>query len=105
MRLTWDDLLVRAAFGQVETIASSRGDFDAKMNDPIWQEAMLGSKLVYAMHDAGKRPGPHECYAVAPPPALTGLDPREAPVDPSNVQVMSIRVWHSICRQVLGGPA
>jgi hypothetical protein len=89
----------------VETVAPSHEAFVARVNERSWQEEYLLSRLVYELHGAGKIPGPNECYALAPHPALGGPNPQLGePVQLEYVMVMSLRLWQSFCRQSLGGP-
>jgi hypothetical protein len=81
--------------GTMTTIAKSVDEFRAQVNDQAWQEEHLLSLLVYQLHEAGKIPGPNECYAFAPHPAFTGRLDRE------QVMILSIVVWQSICAQTL----
>jgi hypothetical protein len=90
--------------GTVETIANTYEDFIREVNEQWWQEAYLFSELVYELHQQGKVPGPGQCYALAPHPALGGPNPaRGEQVDPRFVMVMEIGAWQSICAQFLHG--
>jgi hypothetical protein len=92
--------------GDIEVMAPSRDAFTAEVNRQAWQEALLCSKLVAQLHQHGMKPGPAECYAINPHPAIGGPNPWSVDtIDPARVQVMSVRVWQSLCRQILGGPA
>jgi hypothetical protein len=92
--------------GEVERLAESYDAFVAEVNDPSWQETYLVSRLVFELHQAGKIPGPKQCYAVAPPAAVGGPNPMAGDVVPlQQITVMDIAVWQSICAQVLGGRA
>jgi hypothetical protein len=89
--------------GDLELIAPSRDAFTADVNRQEWQEALLGSKLVAALHEHGMKPGPAEVYAINPHPAFGGPNPWSAEtIEPARVQVMSVRAWQTICRQILG---
>jgi hypothetical protein len=90
--------------GEVERIAETYEAFTADVNDPAWQEVYLLSGLVYDLHQSGIVPGPGECYALAPHPALGGPNPflGEA-VDPRFVMTMDIAAWQSICSQASTG--
>src|SRR2546430_7672638 len=80
--------------GGVERIADSYEAFVAEVNQQWWQEVYLLSELVFRLHEAGKVPGPSQCYALAPHPALGGPNPMaDQPVDPRFVMVMEIGVW------------
>lgn len=90
--------------GQVERMAHSYEAFVADVNDRAWQEIYLLSKHVNALHEAGKIPGPGECYALVPHPALGGPNPLAGnPIDQRIVMIMQIGAWQSICSQVLSG--
>jgi len=90
--------------GQVERVAHSYEAFWADVNDGPWQEIYLLSKHVYALHEAGKIPGPGECYALVPHPALGGSNPLAGdPIDQRLVMIMPIGAWQQICGQVLRG--
>lgn len=92
--------------GQLHPIADRYNDFIQEVNEPWWQEVYLLSELIFQLHEAGKVPGPSQCYALAPHPALGGPNPMNgAAVDPNLVMVMDVPVWQSICAQSLGlGP-
>jgi hypothetical protein len=88
--------------GRLERIADSYDDFIREVNQQWWQEAYLLSKLVYQLHQAGKVPGPGQCYAIAPHPALGGPNPANGDaIDPGFVLVTDMAVWQSICAQSL----
>lgn len=89
--------------GGVEEVADSYESFVGCVNDVSWQEDFLLSRTVLDLHGAGKVPGPRECYAIAPHPALGGGPAGSIHV--ARVMVMSLNVWQSICRQTFGGPA
>jgi len=92
--------------GNVSMAAPSYEAFKSMVNDRSWQERHLLSRLVFDLHEVGKVPARNECYAIAPHPAVGGLNPvLGQDVDPARVMVMGLRVWQSICRQALGGPA
>jgi hypothetical protein len=88
--------------GDVERVADSYEAFVADVNQPWWQEVYLLLDLVFRLHEAGKVPGPGQCYALAPHPALGGPNPMAGqPVDPRFVMVMDIGVWQSVCAQAV----
>ena len=91
--------------GAVERLADSYEAFVADVNQQWWQEVYLLSELVFKLHEVGKVPGPGECYALAPHPALGGPNPMlDQSVDSQFVMVMDIGVWQSLCaRTVRGG--
>ncbi len=90
--------------GTVERVADSYEDFIAQVNERWWQEFYLLSELVHRLHLAGKVPGPRQCYALAPHPALGGPNPmRNQAVDAQFVMVMDIGVWQSLCSQFVQG--
>ena len=92
--------------GEVSTVAPTHEAFKSMVNDRDWQERHLLSRLVFDLHDALKVPALNECYAIKPHPAVGGPNPaRGEPVQLDQVMVISLRVWQSICRQALGGPA
>jgi hypothetical protein len=65
---------------------------------------LLGS-LISQLHDAGKVPGPGQCYALAPHPALGGPNPYTGgAVNTRFVTITDVVVWQSICAQTLAGP-
>jgi hypothetical protein len=89
--------------GDLEVMAPSRDAFTADVNRQGWQEALLGSKLVSQLHAHGVKAGPDEVYAINPHPAFGGPNPWSIEtIDPARVQVMSVRAWQAICRQILG---
>jgi hypothetical protein len=91
--------------GTIARVAESYDAFERGVNSLAWQEEYLLSRAVFDLHAAGKVPGPRQCYALAPHPRMGGWHPaRGGSPDPQRVMVMELVVWHSICRQVLGGP-
>jgi len=92
--------------GQLHRAADSYDAFVREVNEQWWQEVYLLSELVYELHQAGKVPGPGQCYALAPHPALGGPNPANGEaVDPRFVLVLDVVVWQSICARSLGlGP-
>ncbi len=87
---------------QLERLADTYEEFIREVNEPWWQEAFLLSELVYRLHEAGKIPGPGQCYALAPHPALGGRNPASGEaVDLDFVLVTDISVWQFICAQSL----
>jgi hypothetical protein len=88
--------------GTIEKVAETYEEFIASLNQQSWQEHFLLSKLVYELHQHGKIPGPGQCYALAPHPAIGGPNPTQGQkVDPRFVSVMDIAVWQSLCSQFL----
>lgn len=88
--------------GTLGRIADSYDEFMRDVNEQWWQEVYLMSKLVLQLHDAGKIPGPGQCYAI-PHPAIGGPNPASGDaVDPRFVTVMDVSVWQSLCAQFLG---
>ncbi len=89
--------------GQLQEVADSYEAFVREVNEQWWQEVYLLSELVLQLHEAGKVPGPGQCYALAPHPALGGPNPANGEaIDPRFVQVMDVGVWQSLCAQFLG---
>ena len=89
--------------GHMQQVADDYEAFVREVNEQWWQEVYLLSELVYQLHEAGKVPGPGQCYALAPHPALGGPNPANGEaVDPQFVQVMDVVVWQSLCAQFLG---
>jgi hypothetical protein len=92
--------------GEVVQVAETEEQFVAEVNQIWWQEAYLLSELVYRLHQDGKVPGPGECYALAPHPALGGPNPlRDERVDPRQVMVMDLGLWQQLCAQFVLGSA
>src|SRR5262245_39231648 len=90
--------------GTVHRVADSYEDFLAEVNQQWWQEVYLLSELVLHLHEAGKVPGPGQCYALAPHPALGGPNPLNGDaVDPRFVMLMEVFVWQEICWQAVSG--
>jgi hypothetical protein len=90
--------------GAVERIAETYEAFVCEVNEQWWQEDYLLSKVVFQLREAGKVPGPRQCYAIAPHPALGGPNPMlDEPIDPRFVMVLDIAVWQSICSQAVLG--
>jgi hypothetical protein len=91
--------------GELSVAAESYEAFRSMVNEQDWQEQHLLSRVVFDLHQAGKVPAQGECYPIAPHPAFGGPNPaRGDGVHPAQIMVMGLRVWHSICRQALGGP-
>jgi len=88
--------------GTVEQVAGSYEEFIRLVNGPPWQEIYLLSQLVFELHGQGKVPGPGQCYALTPHPALGGPNPVCGDsIDPQFVMIMDIGVWQSLCGQLL----
>lgn len=92
--------------GELDRAADDYDEFVREVNEQWWQEVYLLSELVRRLHEAGKVPGPGQCYALAPHPAVGGPNPDDGDeVDPRFVLVIDVAVWQSICAQSLGlGP-
>jgi hypothetical protein len=89
--------------GQLHRAANSYEDFIQEVNQQSWQEVHLLSELVLRLHDAGKVPGPGQCYALCPHPALGGRNPAKGEaVDPRFVIIVDVGIWQSLCAQSLG---
>jgi hypothetical protein len=89
--------------GQLQRVATSYDEFMSDVNEPRWQEVYLLSELVLQLHEVGKVPGPGQCYALAPHPAIGGPNPASGDVvDPRFVMVTDVAVWQSICARSLG---
>jgi len=79
--------------GTIRTVAPTRDEFYAMVNQQEWQEEHLLSLMIFNLHGDGKIPGPGECYGFAPHPQLSGT------IERKNVMVMAIHAWQSICSQ------
>jgi hypothetical protein len=89
--------------GQLTQVADTYGAFVREVNEQWWQEVYLLSEVVYQLHQAGKVPGPGQCYALCPHPALGSPNPANGEaIDPRFVMVMDMTVWQSLCAQALG---
>jgi hypothetical protein len=89
-------LFLRRPEGQVEMLDVFTGQLTQ-------QEVYLLSEVVYQLHQAGKVPGPGQCYALCPHPALGSPNPANGEaIDPRFVMVMDMPVWQSLCAQALG---
>ena len=89
--------------GELNRAADNYEDFMREVNEQWWQQVYLLSELVFQLHTAGKIPGPGQCYALCPHPALGGRNPANGEaVDLSFVMVMDVTVWQSLCAQSLG---
>ncbi len=84
---------------RIDRIADTYDQFIREVNEEWFQQACLFPDLIYQLHQAGKIPGPGECYALAPHPALGGPNPITDTIDPQFVLVTDIAVWQSICAQ------
>lgn len=90
--------------GEVDKVGNSYDELVSLVNEPWWQEFYLLSELVHELHKHGKVPGPGQCYALAPHPALGSPNPANGEaVDPRFVMVMDIGLWQSLCGQLLHG--
>lgn len=88
--------------GTVEKVADWYEEFMTLVNQQSWQELHLLSQLVYELHQHGSIPGPGQCYALAPHPAIGGPNPVKGDrIDPQFVMVTDIAVWQSLCAQFL----
>jgi hypothetical protein len=85
--------------GTVKTVAQTPEEFQSLVNDQTWQEEHFLSLLVLRLHEQGTIPENHQCYAVAPHPALGGK------LEPEFIMVMDISVWQTICSQTFHGKA
>jgi hypothetical protein len=91
--------------GRVEKVADSNEEFVGLVNEGWWQEVYLLSELVYELHQRGIIPGPGQCYALAPHPAVGGPNPANGEkVDARFVMVMDIPAWQSLCSQFCQRP-
>jgi hypothetical protein len=86
--------LLDALEGELREVASSYEEFTRLINTRERQEEWLLSLLVLTLHEQGVIPGPGQCYAFKVPPILGGK------ADSSNVEVMSLTVWVSLCGQL-----
>lgn len=89
--------------GRLERIADTYEAFIRDVNEQWWQEVFLLSELVFRLHQADQVPGPGQCYALVPHPALGGPNPANGDaVDPRFVMVMDVGAWQKICAQFVG---
>lgn len=89
--------------GKLDRIADSYDDFVREVNEQWWQETYLFSETIYQLHQVDMRPGPAQCFALAPHPALGGPSPALGDaIDPKFVMVMNVELWQSLCAQLLG---
>jgi len=88
--------------GTIQRIADRYEDFTTEVNQQWWQEVYLSSELVLRLHDTNKIPGPGQCYALAPHPALGGPNPLNGEaVDPHFVMLMDVYLWQTVCHQAV----
>jgi hypothetical protein len=86
--------------GTLERVADTYEGFLREVNEQWWQEVYLLSELVVQLHQAGKVPGPGQCYALCPHPALGGPNPINGDVvDSRFVMIMDTAIWQSLCVQ------
>ena len=86
--------LLDAIEGELRQVASSAQEFRELINTPPMQEEWLLSELVLTLHEQGLIPRAHECYAFTRPLILGGK------AVSSNVQLMDLAVWVSLCGQL-----
>jgi hypothetical protein len=90
--------------GTVEKVADSYDEFMGLVNQQWWQEVYLLSELVFRLHGEEKIPGPGQCYALAPHPAIGGPNPtNNDPIDLRFVTITDIAVWQGLCAQFVQG--
>ena len=83
MRPAGDIELLDVLSGDVSTLAPTHEAFKALVNDWIWQEQHLVSRLVLELHNAAKLPARNECYAMQtgcakpPPPRSRAVQDHE----------------------------
>jgi hypothetical protein len=80
--------------GTRSVVASTPQEFASFVNTQAWQEEHLLSLHVLKLRERGVIPGPGQCYAFSPHPALYGR------IDIDRVMLMDIGVWQSICAQL-----
>jgi hypothetical protein len=92
--------------GDVERVADSYEALVANVSNAAWREVYLLSKLVDEIRASGAVPAPGECYAIAPPAPFGGPNPMGGEtVRPSQVMVMKMATWQSICAQAVRAAA
>jgi hypothetical protein len=79
--------------GTYSKVASTPEEFASLVNTQAWQEQHLLSLQVAQLHERGLIPGPGQCYAFTPHPALLSR------IDVDKVMLMDIGVWQHICAQ------
>jgi len=83
MRPAGDSELLDVLSGDVSTLAPTHEAFKALVNDWIWQEQHLVSRLMLKLHNAAKLPARNECYAMQtgcakpPPPRSRAVQDHE----------------------------
>lgn len=80
--------------GTYLSVASTPEAFASLVNTQKWQERHLLSFQVAQLHERRLIPGPGQCYAFAPHPALLNR------IDVDKVMLMDIGVWQHICAQL-----
>ena len=99
------DVLEIGSNGQARWI-SGPNVLQVETTDLAWQEVYLLSKLVRELRAAGTIPGPGECYAIAPPAPFGGPNPMGGDdASASQVMVMGMGTWQSICAQAVRSAA
>jgi hypothetical protein len=79
--------------GQVQQATENYEVFVREVNEPWWQDVYLLSELVLQLHDAGKVPGPGQCYALIPHPALGGPNPTNG----ETIDSRFVQLWTRWC--------
>ena len=79
-------------------IASSSAELESLFSDPAWAEERLITDLALLAGERGIERLPHQVFAFAPHPSLTGSLRLEQMIP------MELHIWHGISRQLhLGG--
>ncbi len=90
--------------GTIENAADTYEEFIKQVNEPVWQKVYLLSEQVYELHQQEKVPGPGQCYALAPHPAIAGPNLAIGDrIDPRFVVIMDIGHWQRLCVHFLRG--
>jgi hypothetical protein len=77
-----------------ERIAQSTQALQTLFSDPKWAQETLITSLALLASERGLKRAPHQVFAVAPHPSLTGKMRVE------NLMPMDLKVWHHIAAQL-----
>ena len=75
-------------------VAHSVQDLEKLFSNPEWAEENLITNLVLLADEQGIKREPHQVFAFAPHPCMTGS------LDIEHLMPMDVNVWHHLCSQL-----